>query len=86
MKIAILSELYTPSIGGMEVRYKELANALNERGHQVTVYCIGHTKNLASHENIDGAEVFRFPIVKNYKEPFIKSLKRAIIPLIRYSF
>jgi glycosyltransferase involved in cell wall biosynthesis len=86
MKIGIFTELYSPSIGGMEVRYKELANALTERGHKITIYCIGHTKNLMSYEEINGINVFRFPITRNYKEPLIKSLKRAIIPLIRYSF
>jgi glycosyltransferase involved in cell wall biosynthesis len=86
MRIGIFTELYSPSIGGMEVRYKELANALAERGHEITIYCIGHTKNLVSHEKINGINVFRNPITRNYKEPLIKSLKRAIIPLIRYSF
>jgi glycosyltransferase involved in cell wall biosynthesis len=85
MKIGIFSELYTPSIGGMESRHREIANALIKRGHKVTVYCIGHIQNLPAHENIDGIDVFRYPIVRNYKEPFIKSLKRAIIPLLQYS-
>jgi glycosyltransferase involved in cell wall biosynthesis len=86
MKIGIFSELYTPSIGGMESRHKEIAKALISLGHEVTVYCIGHTKDLAENENIDGVNICRYPIVKNYKEPFIKSLKRSVIPLLRYSF
>jgi glycosyltransferase involved in cell wall biosynthesis len=86
MKIAIFSELYSPSIGGMEVRYKALSKAFIERGHEVSVYSIGHEKNVSPHEKIDGVDVFRYPITKNYKEPLIKSLKRAILPIFIYSF
>jgi glycosyltransferase involved in cell wall biosynthesis len=85
MKIAIFSELYSPSIGGMEARYKSLSQALVSRGHEVIVYTIGHEKNLLPHEKIDHVNIFRYPITKNYKEPILKSLKRALIPLIRYS-
>lgn len=86
MKIAIFSELYSPSIGGMEVRYKSLSKALISRGHEVSVYCIGHEKDLLPRETIDGVNIFRYPITRNYKEPILKSLKRALVPLIKYSF
>jgi glycosyltransferase involved in cell wall biosynthesis len=85
MKIAIFTELYSPSIGGQEVRYEELASILVSRSHEVSVYCIGHTKNLLPKENINEVEVFRHPIVDDYKNPIIKPLKRSIVPLIRYS-
>jgi glycosyltransferase involved in cell wall biosynthesis len=86
MKIGIFSELYSPSIGGMEVRHGEIAKTLIRQGHQVSIYCIGHCSGLLPYEKIDGVDVFRHPIVKNYKQPFIKPLKRAITPLIRYAF
>jgi glycosyltransferase involved in cell wall biosynthesis len=86
MKIGIFTELFYPSIGGMESRYKELAKALAENGHQVSIYCIGHINSLGAYENINGIDVHRYPIVKNYKQPFLKPLKRAIIPLFRYAF
>ncbi|MCG9889485.1 MAG: glycosyltransferase family 4 protein [Thermosynechococcaceae cyanobacterium MS004] len=86
MKIAIFSELYSPSIGGMEVRYKALSKAFIERGHEVSVYSIGHEKRLPSHEKNNGVIVFRYPITNNYKEPLIKSLKRSILPILLYSF
>lgn len=86
MRIAIFSELYSPSIGGMEVRYKALSKALISRGHEVSIYSIGHDKNLLSREILDDVDVFRYPITRNYKEPLLKSLKRSLLPLIRYSF
>jgi glycosyltransferase involved in cell wall biosynthesis len=85
MKIAIFSELYSPSIGGMEARYKSFSQALILHGHEVVVYTIGYEQNLSSYETIDNVNIFRYPITKSYKEPFFKSLKRSFIPLIRYS-
>jgi glycosyltransferase involved in cell wall biosynthesis len=32
-----------------------------------------------------GVSVFRYPLAENYKKPWIKPLKRAVIPLLRYS-
>ena len=84
MRIGIFTELYTPSIGGMEVRHSQIAHQLINRGHQVSVYCIGHVNSLLPYENIDGVNVYRYPIVKSYKKPFIKALKRAVIPIIQY--
>ena len=84
MRIGIFTELYAPSIGGMEVRHSQIAQQLTSRGHQVSVYCIGHIYSLLPHENIDGVDVYRYPIVKDYKKPFIKALKRAVLPIIQY--
>lgn len=85
MRVGIFSELYLPHIGGQEVRYAELAQALLKAGHSVDVFCIRHTADVPEYEIADGVSVFRYPLARNYKKPLIKSLKRALLPLLRYS-
>lgn len=85
MKIGIFTELYPPHIGGQEVRYAELAASLLQLGHSVDVYCVRHSADVPEHEVASGVSVFRFPLAENYKRPWIKSLKRAAIPLLRYA-
>jgi len=85
MKIGIFTELYPPHIGGQEVRYAELAASMLQLGHTVDVYCIRHSADVPEHEMASGVSVFRYPLAENYKKPWIKPLKRAAIPLLRYS-
>jgi glycosyltransferase involved in cell wall biosynthesis len=85
MKIGIFTEYYLPSIGGQEIRYAELAASLLQVGHSVDVYCIRHSGDIPEHEVSSGVSIFRYPLAKNYKQPLFKPLKRAVIPLIRYS-
>jgi len=85
MRVGIFSELYLPHIGGQEVRYAELAQALLQAGHSVDVYCIRHAADVPSQEVAAGVSIFRYPLAPNYQKPFIKSLKRAVVPLLRYS-
>lgn len=86
MKIGIFTELYDPYIGGTETRYKQLSRELVNRGHKVNVYCINHLKSLDSYEDMNGVDVFRFPVAPNYDKPFLKFLKRELIPIFKYSF
>jgi glycosyltransferase involved in cell wall biosynthesis len=85
MKIGIFTELYPPHIGGQEVRYAELAASMLQLGHSVDVYCIRHSADVPEHEVASGVSVFRFPLAEKYNRPLIKSLRRAVIPLLRYS-
>jgi glycosyltransferase involved in cell wall biosynthesis len=85
MKVGIFSELYPPHIGGQEVRYAELAQAILQAGHSVDVYCIRHAAEVPVHEVLGGVSVFRHPLALNYNKPLFKSLKRAMMPLLRYS-
>lgn len=85
MRVGIFSELYLPHVGGQEVRYAELAQALLQAGHSVDVYCIRHAADVPAYEVADGVSVFRYPLALNYQKPLIKSLKRALLPLLRYS-
>ncbi len=86
MRVAIFSELYIPHIGGQEVRYAELAQALLQAKHSVDVYCIQHAADIPIREVSGGVSIFRYPLAPNYQKPFIKPLKRALLPLFRYAF
>lgn len=85
MRIGIFTELYLPHVGGQEIRYAELAACFQQLGHIVDVYCIRHSADVPSHEVLSGVSVHRYPLAADYKKPFFKPLKRAVIPLLRYS-
>ena len=85
MRVGIFTELFAPHVGGQEVRYAELAVALLESGHSVDVYCIRHSASVPTQEVMAGVSVYRYPLAENYLRPFFKPLKRAIVPLLKYS-
>jgi glycosyltransferase involved in cell wall biosynthesis len=70
MKLAIVTELFAPSIGGQEVRYLELGRALVATGHQVDVFTIRTAADLPKQDNIDGIRVFRVVNGFNYQSSF----------------
>lgn len=59
MKILFVLEHYVPYIGGAEELFSALAEALIQRGHQVTVVTTRHQNNLPVHEIINGVHVHR---------------------------
>lgn len=85
MRIALLNELYPPSVGGQENRSSGLARALVARGHEVDVYVIRHDLSVPKDETVDGVHVHRWPNAPRYKRPVIKPLKRGLIAMIAYS-
>jgi glycosyltransferase involved in cell wall biosynthesis len=85
MRILISTELYTPSAGGQEVRYTEMAEALVANGHKVTVFCIRHAADLPQREVRNGVEILRGPLAPNYLKPRVKALRRQVLPLCRFA-
>lgn len=85
MRFAFLTELYTPSVGGQEVFFQELGEAMVRRGHTVDVYCIGHVGGLADVEVLNGVTVHREANSGRYKAPRIKALRRNWSDIARYS-
>lgn len=85
MKIAIFTELYSPSVGGQEAFFKGLGEALHRRGHSIDVYCIGHEAGLSPDETIDGISVHRFPIAANYKAPAFAAMRRDWRQIARFA-
>ena len=85
LRFAFLTELYRPSIGGQEVFFQELAEAMVRRGHQVDVYCIGHEPGLADREVVNGVRVHRKPNGGRYKTPRVPALRRNWSDITTYS-
>ncbi|WP_242640017.1 glycosyltransferase family 4 protein [Mycolicibacterium sp. S2-37] len=80
-----MTELYTPSIGGQEVFFQELAEAMVRRGHTVDVYCIGHKSGLLDEEIINGVHLHRKPNSGRYLNPVVPALRRAWSNIAVYS-
>lgn len=67
MKIAFLTELYAPSVGGVESRVKAWAEELARQGHECEVWCIGHSTELPDQEVLNGVTVRRLVSHSQYK-------------------
>ena len=65
MKVMMMVRQYAPAVGGMETASHDLAHALQQDGHEVTIVTSERVKAtgeaLVSREVIDGATVFRVP-------------------------
>lgn len=86
MRIAILSELFPPSIGGQEIRFAELAEVLVQQGHTVDVFCLAHNATVAAYEDSSpGLTVTRRPRVPSYRLPTTKLLPRSLTGMVRYA-
>lgn len=84
MHIAIVSELFYPSLGGQELRYLEFGKHFVEKGWRVTVFTIDHSGVLKTTENVDGIEVHRIVKDKTYKNQWF-GLPRNPISIIIFS-
>lgn len=59
MKIAIITEAFFPSIGGMEVSFLELGRILVTEGHEVEVFTLKLNSEHKSEDSIDGIRIHR---------------------------
>jgi glycosyltransferase involved in cell wall biosynthesis len=85
MRFAFLTELYYPNLGGQEVFFQELAEAMVRRGHSVDLFCIGHDTSLAVGETINGVAVRRHPLTDRYMTPRVAALRRNWLDVAKYS-
>lgn len=85
MRIALLTELYAPSLGGQELFFEGLGRALVDRGHKVEVLCIGHAEGSPATEVVDGITIRRHPQDPTYKTPPRAWMKRAWPSIFRYA-
>lgn len=85
LRLAFLTELYSPSVGGQEIFFQELAEAMIRRGHRVDVYCIGHQPGLAADEVINGVRVRRRPNGGRYKTPRLQAMRRVWTDIAKFS-
>lgn len=85
MRFAFLCELFYPNVGGQEVFFQELGEAMVRRGHQVDVHCIGHKAGLPEDEVINGVGVHRHPNKGTYLSPRVPALRRDWSEIVKYS-
>ena len=63
MKILIVTEYYWPHIGGVEIVFKNLAEGLIKRGHEVKVVT-AQVPDTKAQENLNGVEIHRVKVPK----------------------
>lgn len=85
LRFAFLTELYHPSVGGQEIFFQELGEAMIRRGHHVDVFCIGHQPGLADDETLNGVRVRRNPNGGRYKTPRVAAMRRNWTDIVRFS-
>ena len=84
MRIGLFTELYPPSIGGQEIRFQQLAHALHEQGHDVSVLTIDHLGHLTEIEYDGGITIHRHPHATHYVRPK-KLIRRSPKTILSYS-
>lgn len=78
MKIALVTELFPPSVGGQEIRFKEFAEEFARLGHSVDVFTIDHTGKLPAEETVNRVRILRTYRDANYYKKGI--LGRPYVP------
>ena len=80
MRIALVTELFPPSFGGQEIRFKEFAEEYARLGHSVDVYTIDHTGKLPREETLNRVRIFRtWSDGDYYKKGFLGRPVRSIL-------
>jgi glycosyltransferase involved in cell wall biosynthesis len=67
-RIAVVTELFFPSLGGQQLRFKELAEEFIKAGVAVDVYTIDDRGNLPRWELINGVEIHRIVKDRRYNQ------------------
>ena len=62
MRILFVLTYYRPHVSGLTIYVERLADALAERGHQVTVLTSQYEKHLPQFEDLNGVHVIRVPV------------------------
>jgi glycosyltransferase involved in cell wall biosynthesis len=79
VKIALVTELFPPSFGGQEIRFREFAEEFARNGHSVDVFTIDHTGKLPKEETINRVRIFRtWSDADYYKQGFLGRPVRSI--------
>ena len=68
MRILYWTELFLPSIGGIEVRCRYLARALRARGHEAAVVTSQGNDPLPNRDAVDGIAIHRFRFLETLAE------------------
>jgi glycosyltransferase involved in cell wall biosynthesis len=84
LKVALVTELYPPSIGGQQTRFENLARGLTELGDSVTVLCIDSEESSRSFEVRDGVTVIRAPRITRYERSGVLGIDRSAFGMLRF--
>lgn len=85
-KIALLTELFAPSVGGQEIRFQSVAEHLARRGHEVHVYCIAHEDGLPEREvHPSGYVVNRCVANGAYKRTSALGMRRSVRSILAFA-
>ena len=80
--VALITELFRPSVGGQEYRFEQFAHGLAHKGCRVDVYTLDYTGGqLPAEERPDGYTVIRHARIPDY----LRSGNRSLTGLVRYS-
>jgi glycosyltransferase involved in cell wall biosynthesis len=77
VRIIQASSYFYPHIGGVETHVLELAQSLQDQGHEVIVLCAAVPKS-DPEEDLNGLRIYRFPALDLPYIPFIHALRRRI--------
>lgn len=69
LKIAFLTELFHPHVGGCERRFMEIGRRLASKGHDIHVFTSLYDRNLPKEEKVNGINVHRYAHSGNYVTP-----------------
>jgi glycosyltransferase involved in cell wall biosynthesis len=84
LKVAFVTELYPPSIGGQQTRFENLARGLTALGDSVTVFCIDSEESPHAFEVRDGVTVIRAPRIPSYERTGVLGIDRSVSGMIRF--
>ncbi len=85
LKVALVSEMYLPRIGGLELHVRDLARELNARGHEAHVIC--NTPGPSMYD--DGVKIHRLdlprvPIIHTIRTPHSSDALRRLFEREHY--
>lgn len=85
MRIAILTELYPPSVGGQEIRFAEIAEVLIRHGHSVDIFCNHNIPGSEPEEIVGSLSIHRSPTTYSYQNSAINWFRRDPLSVLRYA-
>jgi glycosyltransferase involved in cell wall biosynthesis len=80
MRVAFVTELFYPSIGGQEYRFMQLARGMMRRQIEVDIYTTDHLGSLPSEDHVNDISIYRYVRLRSYVKPG----SRSIIQLLKF--
>lgn len=81
MRLAIVTELFHPHVGGQEMRYFAFCKELVKQGHEVIVFTVRYNKRLPLTERHGSMEINRYAFSPRY----LRNGSRDIMGVLKYS-